>query len=114
MVKNYISAKDARNLTENSDKLLNVAFKTIKEAAEYGNNQTQFSVYETDPKVIARIYDNLTDAGYTNPLFRSSSHRKKSACVLSVIRFSSIAFPPNQVKIQNRKLSARLLLSSLR
>lgn len=65
MVKNYISAKDARNLTENSDKLLNVAFKTIKEAAEYGNNQTQFSVYETDPKVIARIYDNLTDAGYT-------------------------------------------------
>jgi hypothetical protein len=65
MVKNFISAKDARNLTENSDKLLNVAFKTIKESAEYGNNQTQFSVFETDPKVIAKIYNNLTDAGYT-------------------------------------------------
>jgi hypothetical protein len=65
MVKNFISAKDARNLTENSDKLLNVAFKTIKESAEYGNNQTQFSVFETDPKVVDRICQNLTAAGYT-------------------------------------------------
>lgn len=65
MVKNFISAKDARNLTENSDKLLNVAFKTIKETAEYGNNQAQFSVYETDPKVVDRICNELTAAGYT-------------------------------------------------
>ena len=65
MVKNFISAKDARNLTENSDKLLNVAFKTIKESAEYGNNQTQFSVFKTDPKVVDRICQNLTAAGYT-------------------------------------------------
>jgi hypothetical protein len=65
MVKNFISAKDARNLTENSDKLLNVAFKTIKESAEYGNNQTQFSVFETDPKVVDRICQTLITAGYT-------------------------------------------------
>lgn len=65
MVKNFISAKDARNLTENSEKLLNVTFKTIKEAAEYGNNQTCFSVCETDVVVINKICETLTNAGYT-------------------------------------------------
>lgn len=65
MVKNYISAKDARTQTETTTKPLNVLFKQIKESAEWGMNYFNFGVFEHDPKVIVNITKALEDAGYT-------------------------------------------------
>ena len=65
MVKNYISAKDARTQTETTQKPLNVLFKQIKESSEWGMNHLNFGVFEHDPSVIANITKVLQDAGYT-------------------------------------------------
>ena len=65
MVKNYISAKDARIQTETTTKPLNVLFKQIKESAEWGMNYFNFGVFEHDPAVVASITMVLKDAGYT-------------------------------------------------
>lgn len=65
MVKNYISAKDARTQTETTQKPLNVLFKQVKESAEWGMNHFNFGVYEHDPMVVATITRVLKDAGYT-------------------------------------------------
>lgn len=63
-VKNYMSAKAARQITETSDKMLNIAFKQIKEEAEYGKNETDFCVYKLDTSVITKIKNTLVFAGY--------------------------------------------------
>ena len=65
MVKNYISAKDARTQTETTQKPLNVLFKQIKESAEWGMNYLNFGVFEHDPQVIENMTRALKDAGYT-------------------------------------------------
>ena len=65
MVKNYISAKDARTQTETTQKPLNVLFKQIKESAEWGMNYFNFGVFEHDPTVVENIIQVLKDAGYT-------------------------------------------------
>ena len=65
MVKNFISAKDARSQTETTQKPLNVLFKQIKESAEWGMSYFQFGAFEHDPSVIASITKVLQDAGYT-------------------------------------------------
>ena len=65
MVKNFISAKDARTQTEATTKPLNVLFKQIKESAEWGMNYFNFDVFERDPRVIDDITKTLKDAGYT-------------------------------------------------
>ena len=65
MVKNYISAKDARTQTETTTKPLNVLFKQIKESAEWGMNHFHFGVFEHDPNVIVNITKELENAGYT-------------------------------------------------
>jgi hypothetical protein len=64
-VKNCLSAKEARQLTENSTKMLNIAFKAIKEEAEYGKDSLIFDVCSLDKSVIARITDVLTKEGYS-------------------------------------------------
>jgi predicted CoA-binding protein len=64
MVKNFISAKEARCLTESSDKLLNQVFRLIKDAATYGHNTVNFDTYEVAEVVVTNISKTLTDAGY--------------------------------------------------
>ena len=65
MVKNYISAKEARTQTETTQKPLNVLFKQIKDSAEWGLNYLNFDVVEHDPSVIANITKILVEAGYS-------------------------------------------------
>ena len=64
-VKNYLTAKSARQITETSDKMLNILFKYIKEEAEYGKNEFDFDVYRLDLSVITRIKNTLISAGYS-------------------------------------------------
>ena len=64
MVKNFISAKDARTQTETTQKPLNVLFKQIKESAEWGMNYLNFGVFEHDPYIIDCMTKTLKDAGY--------------------------------------------------
>lgn len=65
VVKNYLTAKSARQITETSDKILNIAFKYIKEEAEYGKNELSFDVYRLDPSVVTKIKNTLIGAGYS-------------------------------------------------
>jgi hypothetical protein len=65
MVKNYLSAKAARQVVETSEKMISIAFKFIKEAADYGKNETWIDTYMLDSTVIERIRQTLIDAGYT-------------------------------------------------
>lgn len=65
MVKNFISAADARQLTITSDKLLNQAFKIIKEAATYGHSSVNFDIFEVADTVISKMTLSLEDAGYS-------------------------------------------------
>ena len=65
MVKNYISAKDARTQTETTQKPLNVLFKMIKERADWGVCCVNFDVCESDPSVVTNIVDTLTQAEYS-------------------------------------------------
>jgi hypothetical protein len=65
MVKNYLSAKAARQVVETSEKMISIAFKCIKEEAEYGKNETWIDTYMLDSTVIERIKQTLIDAGYS-------------------------------------------------
>jgi hypothetical protein len=65
VVKNYLTAKSARQITETSDKMLNIVFKYIKEEAEYGKNEFYFDVYRLDSSVVSEIKNILIDAGYS-------------------------------------------------
>lgn len=65
MVKNYITAAEAKTLTRTSTKIENSMYKAIKEMADYGNNHLCFSVSEADPYVVDRLEKSLKDAGYT-------------------------------------------------
>ena len=76
MVKNFISAADARQLVESSDKLLNQAYKFIKEAASYGHTLLVFGVCEVADSVIASITDSLISAGYSVELITDDEDDK--------------------------------------
>lgn len=65
MVKNFISATEAKTLTRTSTKLESSMYKAIKDMADYGNNHICFSVSEADPYVVDRLEKSLKDAGYT-------------------------------------------------
>ena len=65
MVKNFISATEAKTLTRTSTKLESSMYKAIKDMADYGNNHICFSVSEADPYVVNRLEKSLKDAGYT-------------------------------------------------
>jgi hypothetical protein len=65
MVKNYLSAKAARQVVETSEKMISIAFKRIKEEAEYGKNETWIDIYTLDSTVIERIKQTLIGAGYS-------------------------------------------------
>ena len=64
MVKNFISAKDAKQMTETSEKLLNSVFKIIKDAATYGRYTINFDVFDVSEVVVENITSTLHDAGY--------------------------------------------------
>ena len=65
MVKNYISATEAKQLTVTSDKLLNQAYKFIKEAATYGHCVVNFDIYDAAETVVSKITTSLIEAGYS-------------------------------------------------
>ena len=65
MVKNFISAREANDLTINSEKLLNQVFKQIRDAATYGHCRLMFDVFDAAETVIDRICKELLNAGYT-------------------------------------------------
>ena len=65
MVKNFISAADARRAMQTSDKILVNVFKLINDAASYGHYKVLFDLYNTAEEVITRIQNTLVDAGYT-------------------------------------------------
>lgn len=64
MVKNYITAAEAKALTRNSTKIENSMYKAIREMADYGNNHLCFSLGDTDTFVINKLEKSLTEAGY--------------------------------------------------
>ena len=63
-VKNFITAKDAKTLTRTSQKPLNVAFRAIRDQAEYGMNYLTYCVANFDPAVVENVTAVLTEAGY--------------------------------------------------
>lgn len=65
MVKNYISAKDARTQTNTTRKPLNVLFKLIRDNAEWGMSSLCFNVFDRDVNVINDMTKTLKNAGYT-------------------------------------------------
>lgn len=64
MVKNFISAADAKKRSETSEKPLNVLFKHIQEAAEWGLCQTSFDVEDWSDTKITETVKVLNNAGY--------------------------------------------------
>ena len=65
MVKSFISAADARQLMVTSEKLLNQAYKLIKDVASYGHSSVDFDIYEVTDTVVSKITANLIEAGYS-------------------------------------------------
>lgn len=64
MVKNFITAAEAQKLTETSEKYINVLYKAIREAAEYGLCETTFGVSQMSEISLRRIKISLEGAGY--------------------------------------------------
>lgn len=64
MVKNFISAKDAKQLAETSEKPLNQVFRLIKDTADYGRHIINFDVYDMSKAVIDKLTSTLKEAGY--------------------------------------------------
>ena len=65
MVKNFISAADAKKRSETSEKPLNVLFKHIQEAVEWGLCQINFDVQGWSDIRIIETIKVLNNAGYT-------------------------------------------------
>ncbi len=65
MVKNFISADEAKHLAETSEKLLNNVFKVIKDAATYGRCTTDFDICDAAPVTVNKLTGELLRAGYT-------------------------------------------------
>ena len=65
MVKNFILAKDAKQLTDASEKPLSQVFRFIKDTADYGRHVINFDVYDMSETVIDNIIGTLQDAGYS-------------------------------------------------
>lgn len=65
MVKNYLTADQAGNLTKSTQKPLSILFKRIKEEAEYGVNCIKHCVDYYAPVIVENMIKTLKDAGYT-------------------------------------------------
>ena len=65
MVKNYLTADQAINLTKSTQKPLSILFKRIKEEAEYGINRIEHYVDYYAPVIVENMIKTLKDAGYT-------------------------------------------------
>lgn len=65
MVKNFITAEQARNLTDNSEKVFNTMFKCIKEMAENGYSQCEFCTDRMDESVRQKLIKKAQLAGFT-------------------------------------------------
>ena len=66
MVKNFITAAEAKKMTNTSDKLLNQVFKGIREAANYGHCFVKFDIFDVAETVIGYINNELIKAGFSS------------------------------------------------
>lgn len=65
MVKNFMTAEQASNLTKTTQKPLSILFKRIKEEAEYGVNRIKHSVDYYAPTIVENMVKTLQTAGFT-------------------------------------------------
>jgi hypothetical protein len=65
MVKNFITAENARKQSEASEKPLNVLFKHIQEASEWGLCKVNFDVLGWSTSRITETKNFLIEAGYS-------------------------------------------------
>ena len=64
MVKNFITAEEARNITKTTQKPLNILFKRIKEEADYGICAIDHCVNQYDPVIIENMITVLREAKF--------------------------------------------------
>jgi hypothetical protein len=64
MGKNFITATEARNLNKTTDKLINQAFKSIRNEAEYGYSQSTFNTLRVSFIAFNNLYSELIKAGF--------------------------------------------------
>ena len=64
MGKNYITAAEAKTLSETTEKLINLIFKVIKNEAENGYAETTFDLSRMSTTSITRLCDILSKAGF--------------------------------------------------
>lgn len=64
MGKNFISAEEAKRISETTDKLISMVFKHIKLEAESGYSEFHLGVERTSPSAVRRLHRELVDAGF--------------------------------------------------
>lgn len=64
MGKNFITANEAKQISETTDKLLSNIFKMIKVEAENGYSQCDFNLFRVSMPTFIRIKKELLKAGF--------------------------------------------------
>ena len=60
----FLSAAEARKITDESSFLLNSVYKWIKDAAKHNNSSTGFCTECYDSTIVDYVLDNLRASGY--------------------------------------------------
>ena len=64
MGKNFISATEAKRISETTDKLISVVFKHIKFEAENGYSEFYFNLERMSKSTVGRLHQELQQAGF--------------------------------------------------
>ena len=64
MGKNFISAEEAKRISETTDKLISVVFKHIKLEAESGYSEFHMSLERMSENTFHRLYQELKNSGF--------------------------------------------------
>lgn len=64
MGKNFISAEEAKRISETTDKLISMVFKHIKLEAEAGYSEFHLGVERTSASTVRRLHIELKNAGF--------------------------------------------------
>ena len=65
MGKNFISAEEAKRISETTDKLISMVFKHIKFEAEAGYSEFHLGVERTSANTVKRLHIELKNAGFS-------------------------------------------------
>lgn len=68
MGKNFISAEEAKRISETTDKFISMVFKHIKLEAESGYSEFHLGLERISTNTFSRLYQELKNAGF-NVLF---------------------------------------------